>query len=127
MTSPQQAYTHQVRHHLLDLQNGTSRIEACALVTADGLLIASVLTSAVDSDRFGAMCASLLALASRTAQEIQRGALRQIILEGESGPVLLMRVGSNKLLAVAAAAGANLGLVIHGARRTASALAVLGD
>jgi predicted regulator of Ras-like GTPase activity (Roadblock/LC7/MglB family) len=127
LNSPLQSYAHLARKHLLDLQTGTSRIEACALVTSDGLLIASVLTNAVDSDRFGAMCASLLALASRTAQEIQRGVLRQIILDGDGGPVLLTRVGSNKVLAVAAASGANLGLVIHGARRTASALAVLGD
>lgn len=125
--TPQQSYAGVTRQHLKRLRTATPDIEACALVTSDGLLIASVLSESVDADRFGAMCASLLALATRTSQEIARGALRQVILDGELGPVLLTRVGSRKVLAVAASPKANLGMVIVSARRSAQALADLGD
>jgi hypothetical protein len=94
-------------------------IEASAVVTGDGLTIASVLGDGVDPDRFGAMCASLLALAARAAQEISRGQLRQVLVEGERGTMLLVQAGSDVVLAVAARPTTNLGMVFLEARRAA--------
>lgn len=49
------------------------------------------------------MCASLLALADRAAREVDRGRLRQVILDGTGGPMLLTQAGDTAVLAVAAA------------------------
>ena len=82
----------QVRRLLRAFSVSSPHIEACAAVSGDGFILASVLADQVDGDRFGAMCASLLALSSRAAAEIGRGELRQIILDGTYGPMLLTRI-----------------------------------
>lgn len=115
------------RSLLRGLQATSDKIEASALVSHDGLTLASVLSSDVDSDRFGAMCASLLALATRAASEVDRGELRQIILDGEHGPMLLTRAGNTGVLAVAASPKSNLGKVILDTRKTATDLAALSN
>ncbi|WP_226858521.1 roadblock/LC7 domain-containing protein [Diaphorobacter aerolatus] len=79
----------------------------------------------MDEDRFGAMCASLLALSARAASEAQRGDLRQIILDGTLGPMLLTRAGGLGALAVATSPQANLGKVMLDTRRTAHDLSQL--
>jgi predicted regulator of Ras-like GTPase activity (Roadblock/LC7/MglB family) len=79
----------------------------------------------VDADRFGAMCASLLALANRAAKEVSRGDLRQVILDGSLGPMLLTRAGDAGVLAVAANPAAKLGQLILDTRSTARALSEL--
>ncbi len=103
----------------------SQHIEACAAISPDGFIIASVLTSEMDEDRFGAMCASLLALSARAAGEAQRGELRQIILDGTQGPMLLTRAGALGVLAVASNPQGNLGKVMLDTRRTAQELSNL--
>jgi len=120
-----EALLSKARGLLRALQATSDTIQATALVSHDGLTLASVLSSAVNADRFGAMCASLLALATRAAGEVERGELRQIILDGAHGPLLLTRAGSTGVLAVAASPGANLGKVILDTRKTAADLATL--
>lgn len=100
-------------------------IEASAVVTRDGITVASLLSHDADEDRFGAMCASLLALAARASKEVDRGALRQIILDGKQGPLLLTHSGDAAVLAVAASPRAHLGRLVLETRRAASDLAAL--
>lgn len=114
------------RSLLRSLQATSDSVRSCALVTYDGITVASVLSPGVDADRFGAMCASLLALSSRAAKEVERGVLRQIILDGEQGPMLLTLAGSVGVLAVAADPINNLGKLILDTRATAQSLAALG-
>lgn len=102
---------------------GSLDIEASAVISSDGLLIASVLDPGVDADRFGAMCASLLALADRAAQEISRGELKQVLVEGGRGSMLLVYAGADAVLAVAARSTVNLGMVFLEARKTAAKIA----
>lgn len=103
----------------------SDKVEATALVSHDGLIVASVMSSEVDADRFGAMCASLLALANRAAKEVSRGDLRQVILDGSLGPMLLTKAGDAGVLAVAATPAAKLGQLILDTRSTARALSDL--
>lgn len=101
------------------LNSASADIEASAVISGDGLTLASVLGEGVDADRFGAMCASLLALADRAAQEIARGTLRQVLIEGDRGVMLLVYAGDDAVLAVAARPTVNLGMVFLEARKTA--------
>ncbi|MCW8854425.1 MAG: roadblock/LC7 domain-containing protein [Gammaproteobacteria bacterium] len=100
--------------------NGASNdIEASAVISGDGFSLAWVLHEDVDPDRFGAMCASLLALANRAAQEISRGELKQVLIEGDKGSMLLVYAGDDAVLAVAAQPTVNLGMVFIEARKAA--------
>lgn len=109
-----------LRSSLRTLNGLSEDIEASAVISSDGLTLASVLDSGVDADRFGAMCASLLALADRAGREIARGDLKQVIVEGDKGTMLLVSAGPDAVLAVAARPTINLGMVFIETRKMAA-------
>ena len=111
-----------LRSVLRELNSSSDDIEASACISSDGYTMAAVLGQGVDADRFGAMCASLLALAQRAAQEIQRGNLKLVLVEGEQGVMLLVQAGPDAILAVAAKPGKNLGMILLDARKVAQKL-----
>jgi len=127
MTLTPEQLESRARSVLRGLQAASDCVRSSALVSYDGLMRASVLAPEVDADRFGAMCASLLALSTRAAKEVERGVLRQVILDGEKGPMLLTRAGSAGVLAVAADPTRNLGKLILDTRNAAAALAALEE
>ncbi len=111
-----------LRSVLRELNSSSADIEASACISSDGYSMASVLGQGVDADRFGAMCASLLALAHRAAQEIQRGNLKLVLVEGEQGVMLLVQAGPDAILAVAAKPSKNLGMIFLDSRKVAQKL-----
>ena len=116
-----------VTDRLRDLQAGTSDIEASAVVSVDGLIIASALPATVEEDRVSAMSAAMLSLGERIAAELGRGLLNEVYVKGKHGYVLLRSVGEDAeaVLTVLAREGAKLGLIFLDMRRTAEDLAVL--
>lgn len=114
-----------VRSLLRNLQASMMEVEASAVVSRDGITVASLLGPGADQARFGAMCASLLALADRAGKEVDRGNLRQVILDGSKGPMLLTQAGEQAVLAVAASPQANLGRLILETRKVAKDLTEL--
>ncbi|WP_037586167.1 roadblock/LC7 domain-containing protein [Stenoxybacter acetivorans] len=107
---------------LSDLNSSSGEIVASAVISTDGLPVAALLQSGVDPDRVGAMSAALLALSSRISRELQRGNLKQVIVEGEKGYVLLIQAGIGNVLAVTANENAKLGLILLDARRAAKSI-----
>jgi predicted regulator of Ras-like GTPase activity (Roadblock/LC7/MglB family) len=108
-----------VRSVLRELNASSGDIEASAAITTDGYIIGAVLDKGVDADRFAAMCASLLALADRAAAEIARGEMKQVMIEGSLGMMLLVHAGADAVLAVASKPTVNLGMVFIEARKAA--------
>ena len=68
------------------------------------------------------MCASLLALADRTVKEISRGDLKQVLVEGTEGSMLIVRINEKGVLAVSAQSSANIGRVFLEAKKVATLL-----
>lgn len=100
--------------------NGTSAdIEASGIISTDGLMIASVLPAGLDEDRVGAMSAAMLSLGDRTAQELNRGGLEQVLIKGDSGYVLMVYAGEEAVLTVMAKPNAKLGLIFLDVKRAA--------
>jgi len=103
--------------------NGTSAdIEASAVISTDGLIMASVLPAALDEDRVGAMSAAMLSLGDRTAQELNRGALEQVLIKGDSGYVLMTYAGNEAVLTVMAKPNARLGLIFLDVKRAVESI-----
>jgi predicted regulator of Ras-like GTPase activity (Roadblock/LC7/MglB family) len=102
---------------LRDLQASTPDVQASAIVSVDGLSIASALPQEVEEDRVSAMSAAMLSLGERIASELGRGALEQVYIKGENGYVLLMSVGEDAVLTVMARKEAKLGLILLDMRR----------
>jgi hypothetical protein len=115
--------TERMVDRLRELQMSTPDIEASAIVSVDGLTIASSLPSGVEEDRVSAMSAAMLSLGERIASELGRGGLDEVYVKGESGYVILTAVGEEAVLTVLARAGAKLGLVFLEMRRAAEELA----
>lgn len=107
------------RSVLRELNASSEDIEASATMTTDGYIIGAVLDKDTDEDRFAAMSASLLALAERATDEIRRGQMKQLLVEGSEGLMLLVRAGGDKVLAVAAKPTVNLGRIFLEARKAA--------
>src|SRR6478736_5332827 len=105
---------------LRDMQVSSPDIEASAVVSVDGLPIATALPRDVEEDRVSAMSAAMLSLGERIAIELGRGQLDQVFIRGERGYVLLMSVGTEAVLTALARKEAKLGLVLLDMRRTAA-------
>jgi predicted regulator of Ras-like GTPase activity (Roadblock/LC7/MglB family) len=107
---------------LRDLQAMTPEIEASAVVSVDGLIMASSLPGGVEEDRVSAMSAAMLSLGERISNELGRGALDQVYIKGDAGYVILMSVGDEAVLTTLVREGAKLGLIFLDMRRTADDL-----
>jgi predicted regulator of Ras-like GTPase activity (Roadblock/LC7/MglB family) len=117
--------TEMMVRRLRDLQAGTPDVEASAVVSVDGLIMASSLPTSVEEDRVSAMSAAMLSLGERIAGELGRGLLEQVYIHGNEGYVLLTAVGNDAVLTVLAREQAKLGLVLLEMRRAAADLADL--
>jgi len=107
---------------LREMQAASPDIEASAVVSVDGLIMASALPVDVEEDRVSAMSAAMLSLGERIAGELGRGSPEQIYVRGENGYVILTAVGEEAVLTALARQGAKLGLVFLEMRRAAESL-----
>ncbi|MCB9437389.1 MAG: roadblock/LC7 domain-containing protein [Anaerolineales bacterium] len=107
---------------LRDLASGTPDVEASAVVSVDGLIMASALPANVEEDRVSAMSAALLSLGERIASELGRGVLEQVYIKGTKGYVMLTSVGEEAVLTILVRDKAKLGLIFLDMRRAAEDL-----
>lgn len=107
---------------LRDLQGTTPEVEASAVVSVDGLIIASSLPAGIEEDRVSAMSAAMLSLGERIASELGRGMLDQVYVKGGNGYVILMSVGDEAVLTTIVRKDAKLGLIFLDMRRSADDL-----
>jgi uncharacterized protein len=107
---------------LRDLQANTPDVEASAVVSVDGLIIASSLPSSYEEDRISAMSAAMLSLGERIASELGRGALEQVYVHGDRGYVLLTSIGHDAVLTTLTREHAKLGLVFLEMKRASQDL-----
>ena len=117
--------TQQMVDRLRELQASSPDIEASAVVSVDGLSIASALPRDVEEDRVSAMSAAMLSLGERIASELGRGTLEQVYIKGEKGFVILIAVGREAVLTALAGEQSKLGLVFLDMRRAAEDLGKL--
>jgi uncharacterized protein len=112
----------QMVEELKKLQISSPSIQASAVVSVDGLIIASALPPSVEEDRVSAMSAAMLSLGERISIELRRGELDQVYIRGDNGYVLLTSVGVNAVLTVMTGVDAKLGLIFLDIKRTAENL-----
>jgi uncharacterized protein len=113
----------QLDRAIADLLSQVREIEAAAVVSFDGLPMASVLPATMDEDRVAAMSAALLSLGERAAEGLGRGGLNQVYIEGEQGTVFLVAAEDEAVLVAVAAKGAKVGMMLYEVRRSAQTVA----
>ncbi len=107
---------------LMELRSSSGDIEASAVVSEDGLIIASALPQGLEESKIAAMSAAMLSIGTRTAAELRRGKLQQLFVKGEDGYVVLMHAGPYAVLLAMTNKEAKLGLIFFDMARTASAV-----
>ncbi|MBO9369283.1 MAG: roadblock/LC7 domain-containing protein [Chloroflexi bacterium] len=112
----------QMVERLRAMQIAAPDIEASAVVSVDGLIMASALPAEVEEDRVSAMSAAMLSLGERIASELRRGGLEQVYIKGDNGFIVLTAVGEEAVLTVLARQEAKLGLIFLEMRRAAEDL-----
>jgi uncharacterized protein len=107
---------------LRELQSSSPDIEASAVVSVDGLTIASALPPDSEEDRVSAMSAAMLGLGEKITKELGKGHLEQVYIKGDNGYVIIMNIGEEAVLTALARDHAKLGLIFLDMRRAAEDL-----
>jgi len=115
----------QMVERLQNMQAFAPDIEASAVVSVDGLIIASALQQGVEEDRVSAMSAAMLSLGERISSELGRAGLEQVYIKGDAGSIVLTSVGDEAVLTALARQDAKLGLIFLEMRRAAEDLVKL--
>jgi uncharacterized protein len=115
----------QMVERLRSMQAAAPDIEASAVVSVDGLIMASALQQGSEEDRVSAMSAAMLSLGERIAMELGRGGLEQVYIKGDNGFIVLISVGDEAVLTALARQEGKLGLVFLEMRRAAEDLTKL--
>lgn len=105
------------------LLSAAPELQAAAVVSFDGLAMASILPAGMDEGRVAAMSAALLSLGEKAAQGLGRGDLSQVYVEGEDGTVFLVSAEDEAVLVAVAERGAKTGLMLYEVRRGAAEVA----
>ncbi len=104
---------------LRNMQAAAPDIEASAVVSVDGLIMASALQQGVEEDRVSAMSAAMLSLGERISNELGRKGLEQVYIKGYKGSIVLTSIGEEAVLTALARQDAKLGMIFLEMRRAA--------
>lgn len=103
--------------------NESPEIKSSAVISTDGLPLASELSIDLDEDRIGAMSAAMLSLGNRSAKEVLHGELNHAIVHTNNGYMLLFQATDSLLLVIMTAHDAKLGMVLFQAKQAMRELA----
>ena len=113
------------RDILLRLLKGLGSIgnmEGSAIVTRDGLLIASDLSTDIDAETFAAMSATMIGAAETAVGELKKGDVERVIVEGRGVKIITKGAGPNAVLVSMVSHDANLGLILVEMNKVADAV-----
>lgn len=103
------ARTEELTAILVKYLEKSASIQAITVVSPDGLPIAS--TSDENEVVIAAMTAASQSLSERVLTELERGGMKEIMLTGEEGFVVILNAGENAVVSFTASDGKNIGLV----------------
>ena len=93
-----------------------SDIQGSAIISVQGLPIASALPKTeygepANDGIVSAMSAAIASVSERAVQELSRGVLKRIMIEGDEGLIILSRAGENAILCVLSTPNPSLGMI----------------
>ena len=100
-------------------------VKAAAIISVEGLPIASALSQNVDETRISAMTAALLFLSERAIIEMRKGNFDQLHIKGSEGYLIVMQAGLNAVLTVSTTKDVRLGLILLDCSRMCEKIAKL--
>ncbi|MDD2724565.1 MAG: roadblock/LC7 domain-containing protein [Methylovulum sp.] len=101
---------------LTDLNGTCENIQASALISTDGLVIAEALPQNMDEDTLGAISAALHSVGTRGIEELADGVLEYILVKSSENYILMTHVGKEVILTVILKSQAELDFVMSNIR-----------
>jgi len=101
---------------LNDFERNVPHVQATAVVSTDGLVIASRLPKDVEEDRIGAMGAAILSISKRSGDELDRGEMTRVLVEGTNGYILIRSIGEFAILVALVEIEVRLGMLFYECR-----------
>ena len=83
-----------------------------SVISRDGLVIASDLSTDVDEETFAAMSAAMQGADETAVSELKQGNLKQIIIDYQNGKIIIISAGEKAILVILAKSKINLGLAL---------------
>lgn len=83
---------------LLSKLEARTELEACAVVTKEGMRIACAVASEMDADVYSAASAALVNLGETTLSQLRHGGLKEIIVRGDDGYTILTQAGRSYMV-----------------------------
>lgn len=120
MTRPSETRAGRLAAALDAFVRSSTEVVAAAVVSFDGLPMATALPDDLEEDRLGAMSAALLSLAEQASVGLGRGQLNQLFLEGQDGYIFLMSAEDEAVLATVTSREAKIGFMLYEMRRAAT-------
>lgn len=116
-----------LRERIVGVQQSIPEVEAAALISIDGLIMASALPQDISEDRISAMSAAMLSLGQQINKEVGLGQLEQLYTRGSNGYVVLLAVGQQAVLTTLVNPEAKMGILFLKLRQAADELTLLLD
>lgn len=91
----------QVKNELTDLLRkleARTELEACAVVSKEGMRIACAVSAELDADVYSAASAALVNLGETTLKQLRHGNLVEIIVRGDDGYTILTGAGTKHMM-----------------------------
>ncbi len=110
------------REVLQELHQESDEILASAMVSVDGIMLASQLPSDVGEDRLAAMSAAMLSLAEKMVSDLSHTTIDRVMIQSRVGYVIVTAVSDSLLLTVVTTQSAKLGMVFHDIQNIAKKL-----
>ena len=114
--------TEKLDNLLLNFIKSTSGVEGAALISPDGLPLATNLPESMDEERVAAISAAMLSLAERISNELERGDVERVFVEGDLGYGILTNCGEDAVLLVLASKAAKQGMLLLAIKKTIAGL-----
>ena len=96
---------------LADLKR-TRAVQSSAIVSREGLLMASNISGGVSAETFAAMSAAMLGAAESTTSELKMGAPEEVTIKLKEAELITISAGPEALLTVVTNPGSKLGLLL---------------
>jgi hypothetical protein len=112
-------HAEEIQQSLEKLKKSSQVIEAAALVSSEGFIMASVLPESLGEERIAGLSAAFMGLAERCTGEMGKGNPRQLFIQAEKGYIVMMGAGNGTYLSVLASSYGKPGMLLFDMKKTA--------
>ena len=105
-----------------ELMSKSTDFVGATVSSIDGLAWAERLTPGLDKHRFAAMSSSLLAISDELSSEVEGGEPQNVLIESDSGKVIIMHAGPLLLLTLFTSKNVTLGMALAHAKVTTQSI-----